>query len=221
MTTERTFTAMTLDAAIDAVLANMHASLVEQHKRAVAADLKEWEARCKEVDKGEGPIYTGIYSLWPSLAFPYKAQAMRHTIGEILVGESIGFDPASGRVYAHHHRDYIPADVAARTEAAAQRYATDSLAGFKAKMHRKLSDLGAVQEVAYSHFGTAWESTLRLTYARASMLVDNSVVLKFSKYGKAFNQFPARFHAVVIDGQPMKTPSEAKVKKAMQALATA
>lgn len=46
-----------------------------------------------------------------------------------------------------------------------------------------------------------------------SFLVVNTIEFAISKLGNWFNRFPTRFHNVVLSGEKMKQPSEAKMKR--------
>lgn len=107
-----------------------------------------------------------------------------------------------------------PADFAERLEKAAAQYADEQLAGFKAKMIRKLNALDVLEAVTFN--GSLYDNSLDLKYKNGSFFVTTKVVYKRSFLGKDFLQYPTTFHNVQIVGKVVSPPSEAKVKRAFK-----
>lgn len=105
-------------------------------------------------------------------------------------------------------------DFDARLDKQANEYADDQLAAFKAKMIRKLNAIDVLTKATFSGFLD--DNYLALEYKNGSFFLTTKVVYKRSILGTDFVQYPTTFHNAVVNGQPVKTPSEAKVKKAFK-----
>ena len=58
-------------------------------------------------------------------------------------------------------------------------------------------------------------NVLNMRYENATMEIHNNIILKVSKYGKPFNQYPTTFRNVLVNGEKVKRASEKNVKEAM------
>jgi hypothetical protein len=91
----------------------------------------------------------------------------------------------------------------ARIEAASVRYAQDQVNAFKTKLMAKLSDLTDIHQLHLSGLNFSFQGMLGEQRVR----VEQTTVLKCSKNGKLFNQWPCRIY---VNGKFM---SEAAFKK--------
>lgn len=101
----------------------------------------------------------------------------------------------------------------------ADKDATEAVAGFVYKITAKLTGIvdAAGGLVKHSTFGSLRNNRLRLECANGLTCdVTNDVVWVCNEYGTVFCRYPTTFHSVILPGgERLKTPSEAKLKKAL------
>jgi hypothetical protein len=113
----------------------------------------------------------------------------------------------------------VVADWEARVAARAAKEAKATVAGFKAKMAKKMDGIFAGRPTTISINGTVARNWFSVEIAGVgSFRVENNVVSVWPRNAVPHHRFPTTFHAVrLANGEEMKSPSEAKVKKAFAA----
>lgn len=212
-----------LTAALNKCTEGLRASLMYQFTVNADATLKEFqEQAAKTGSLNTYDHYKEVSSYGSSRSEYFRVQAYRAAVaraGFLKRVEMTDAEYAAAKVYSREKT--IVLEGAALTAEFAKRaaeYATAALAGFIFKMQSKLNAMGTLTKVVFD--GSLGNNRIDLTYTNATMNITNTVIIKSSNRGLLFNQFPTTFHTVVINGTPLKTPSEAKVKKAMKEAAT-
>lgn len=203
-----------LEAILKQAYQNLHASLTKQHA-ALLASLREEFLAARAKAPAEKPVYSG-WEAWPTNGrmgrFEYRMnENKRRTFSPLLVR-----DPAQGEGY-HHPQNYVVAeDFALRSLALAEKFATEALEGYVAKLTGKLTDIWGSKQVAEMQFhGSLDYHHIHFKFTDGSRFsVQNSVVHHVNSHGTWYAQFPTTFHnAVLSSGMAVKQLSEAKMKQ--------
>lgn len=204
-----------LEAILQQAYQNLHASLVKQHAATLVSLRDEFLAARAAKAGSAHPVLSG-WEAWPTSGrmgrFEYRMnENKRRTFSALLVR-----DPAQGDGY-HAHQNYVVAeDFDARVQALAQKFATEALEGYIAKLTGKLTNIWGSKQVSEMQFqGSLDYHFIHFKFTDGSRFtVQNSVVHHVNQHGTWYAQFPTTFHgAVLSNGMAMKQLSEAKMKK--------
>jgi hypothetical protein len=122
-----------------------------------------------------------------------------------------------GGITREEHITDVREDAAKLIELRAKSEAEEVIMAFVAKVGGKLNGIAEAMgnlSSAKLHGSTTLQNCIRLEFEDGSSFnVENDIIINHSVYGKPFNQFPTRFSNAVLRGEPVKNPSEAKMKK--------
>jgi len=91
-----------------------------------------------------------------------------------------------------------------------------AIGSFELKLAKKLSGLIENRGAKLSISGWLDSNSVRIDFENGDGFdLYSKVELAISPLGKLFERYPTRFGNVIIDGKPLKAPSEASVKKAL------
>ena len=110
----------------------------------------------------------------------------------------------------------VAKDVKSRISKRAKADADEAVESFVHKMKIKLLTIVGSRKLAVDVDGDHNRNTITFEFEdKSGFTVKNNIVLSFSMYGKPFYRYPTTFHNVTLPGgETMRSPSEAKVKKA-------
>ena len=141
----------------------------------------------------------------------YKSQSNYH-LNKILhnfLDSKFDGDARGGYVYS------LKSDYKSTLKKMATQNAKDGVEKFVYKMKMKLSVIVGGRGIGVNVDGNHNRNTMSFEFEDGSRFtVQNSIVLSYSIYGKPFYRYPTTFHNVVLpNGDKLRNPSEAKIKK--------
>ncbi len=209
-----------LEATLQRAYTNLHQALIAQHSRLLIGLRDEFLAiRAKA--PADKPVFSH-WDAWPTNGrmsrFEYRTNNNKaRTFSALLVR-----DPAQGDGYVAHQNYVVAEDFDARVARMAEKFATEQLASYVAKLTGKLHEVWGSKEIQEIQFaGSLDYHRISFNFKGGSCFtIQNAVVHHVNQHGTWYAQFPSTFHNVVLsDGTRMKAASEAKMKQLFKEVA--